>query len=116
VEGAAELIAEISSSTRAIDMHQKRDDYQQAGVLEYLVLCVEEQGLYWWHFPSGRRIKPNRQSILCSRVFPGLWLDGQALLARDIPRVIEVVEQGIASRAHTAFVKRLEAARRKASH
>jgi Uma2 family endonuclease len=113
VEGPPELIAEISHSTRAIDMHQKRDDYEQAGVLEYVVLCVEEQELYWWHFPSGRMIKPNRQGISGSRVFPGLWIDGQALLTRDTKRLIEVVQQGIASRAHAAFVKRLQVTFRK---
>jgi Uma2 family endonuclease len=113
VEGPPELIAEIAHSTRAIDMHQKRDDYEQAGVLEYVVLCLEEQQLYWWHFPSGRMIKPNRQDIFRSRVFPGLWIDSQALLARDTKRLIKVVEQGLSSRAHTVFVKRLQTARRK---
>jgi Uma2 family endonuclease len=115
VEGPPELMAEIAYSTRAIDLHHKRDDYQRTGVLEYVVLCVEEQELYWWHFPSGRMIKPNRQGISRSRVFPGLWIDGRALLARDTKRLIAAVEQGLASRAHAAFVKRLEAARRKAS-
>jgi hypothetical protein len=113
VEGPPELMAEISHSTRAIDMHQKRDDYERAGVLEYVVLCLEEQELYWWHFPSGRAIKPDRQGISRSRVFPGRWIDGSALLARDTKRLIKVAEQGIASRAHGAFVKRLLAAHRK---
>jgi hypothetical protein len=113
VEGPPELMAEIAHSTRAIDMHQKRDDYQQAGVLEYTVLCVEEQRLYWWHFPSGRMIKPDRQGISRSRVFPGLWIDGRALLRRNTKRLIEVVQRGLASRAHTTFVKRLDVAHRK---
>ena len=113
VEGPPELMAEIAYSTRAIDMHQKRDDYEQAGVLEYVVLCVEEQELYWWHFPSGRMIRPNRQGIFRSQVFPGLWIDGRALFARDTKRLIEVIEQGLASRAHAAFAKRLQATRRK---
>jgi hypothetical protein len=113
VAGPPELMAEIAHSTRALDMHQKRDDYQQAGVLEYVVLCVEEQELYWWHFPSGRMIKPNRQGISRSRVFPGLWIDGQALLARETQRLVEVVQWGLASREHAAFVKRLSLAHRK---
>ena len=93
---------------------EARDDYRKANVLEYLVLCVEEQKLYGWHFPSGRMIQPNRQGISRSWAFPGPWIDGQALLARDSKRLIEVVEQGLASRAHAAFVKRLEARHRKA--
>src|SRR6266851_2145931 len=61
VEGPPELMLEVSDSTRTIDMRQKRDDYRRANVLEYVVLCVEEQELYWWHFPSASMIKPNRQ-------------------------------------------------------
>lgn len=114
VTGPPELLAEIAYSSRAIDMNQKRQDYERAGVLEYLVLCLEEQELHWFHFPSGQPISPNRQGVYRSRVFPGLWLDGRALLARDSARLTEVVQQGLASRAHTAFVKRLQRARRTA--
>ena len=113
IAGPPELIIEVSHSTRAIDMHQKRQDYERAGVLEYAVLCLEEQKLFWWHFPSGRPIRPSPQGIFRSRVFPGLWIDQRALLARDTKRLLAVVQQGLASRAHAAFVKRLEAARRK---
>jgi Uma2 family endonuclease len=114
-EGPPELLAEIAVSSRAIDMYGKRDDYEQAGVQEYLVLCVEEQELRWFHFHSGREIKPTAEGIYCSRVFPGLWIDGRALLARDSGRIAEVIQQGLASRQHAAFVKRLETARRKKS-
>lgn len=47
------------------------------------------------------------------QVFPGLWIDGKALLDRDTPRLAAAVQQGLASREHAAFVKRLQAARRK---
>ncbi|HJT77012.1 MAG TPA: Uma2 family endonuclease [Gemmataceae bacterium] len=115
VEGPPELVAEVAHSSRDIDLNQKRDDYERAGVLEYLVLCVAEQELHWFHFPSGEPIRPNRQGVWRSHVFPGLWLHGPALLGRNSARLIEVVQQGIASRAHAAFVKRLEAARRRLS-
>jgi Uma2 family endonuclease len=115
VEGPPEMLTEIAHSTRAIDMHLKRKDYQQAGVLEYLVLCVEEQELHWFHFPSRRQIKPDRQGVYRSRVFPGLWIHGPGLLARESARVTEILQQGLASREHAAFVKRLQAAHRKRS-
>jgi len=114
VEGPPEFLAEIAYSTRSIDMNQKREDYEQAGVLEYVVLCVEEQEVHWFHFPSGKNIRPNRQGISCSKVFPGLWIDPRALLARNSPRLAEVVQQGLASSQHAAFVARLERARRRA--
>jgi Uma2 family endonuclease len=113
VEGPPELMVEVSHSTRVPDLHRKRDDYERAGVVEYVVLSVEEQKLYWWHFPSGRMIKANRRGIARSQVFPGLWLDIRALLTRDTKRLSDVLQQGLASRAHAAFVKRLQAAHRK---
>jgi Uma2 family endonuclease len=111
--GPPELVAEIAHSSRALDLHQKKDDYRQAGVLEYLVFCVEEKELHWFHFKSGRQITPDAQGIFRSRVFPGLWIDGAALAARHSARLMEVIQQGLASREHAAFVKRLQAARRK---
>jgi hypothetical protein len=84
-------------------------------VQEYLVLCIEEQQLHWFHFPSGRALTTDHSEVYRSRVFPGLWLHGQALLARDSKRLTETVQQGLASRAHAAFVKRLQRAARKSS-
>lgn len=115
VLGASELMAEISHSTRSIDMSLKRVEYKRFGVREYVVLCIEDRELHWFDFRSGRLIKPNRQGIMRSRVFPGLWIDLQALLNRDTHRIVAVIQQGVASREHAAFVKRLQAAHRKLS-
>jgi hypothetical protein len=113
LEGPPELLAEIAYSSRAIDMNQKRQDYERAGVLEYLVLCIEEPELHWFHFPSGQQIQPNRAGVSRSLVFPGLWLHVPALLEQNGPRLIETVQRGLASRPHAAFVRRLRAARRR---
>jgi Uma2 family endonuclease len=115
VEGAPELLVEIAFSRRSIDMHAKRADYQQAGVVEYIVVCREESELHWFHFPSSRQIAPDSEGIAKSKVFPGLWLAVPALLALESGRVREVAEQGLASKAHATFVRRLEAARRRRS-
>jgi Uma2 family endonuclease len=113
LQGAAELLTEIAASTRSVDLHQKRTAYQRAGVVEYLVLSIEEQQLHWFHFKSRRMIVPDAEGIYRSRVFPGLWIDGPALLACNSARVAEIVQQGLASPEHAAFVKRLEARRRR---
>lgn len=113
VEGPPEQVAEIAHSSRAIDMNQKREDYEQAGVLEYLVLCLEERELYWFHFPSGRPIHADKDGIARSRVFPGLWIDVPALLECDGSRLVTAVQRGLAAPAHAAFVKRLEKARKR---
>ncbi|HEY7422658.1 MAG TPA: Uma2 family endonuclease [Gemmataceae bacterium] len=115
LQGAPELFVEIAHSRRNIAMYAKRDDYQRTGVVEYLVVCVEEQEVHWFHFPSDEMIRPNRQGISRSRIFPGLWLDTTALLRLESARLMEVLQQGLASREHTAFVKRLQTARRKHS-
>jgi Uma2 family endonuclease len=112
VTGPPELLIEIAYSTRSLDMHQKRYDYEHSGVLEYLVLCIEEQELHWFRLVAGSLIKPNRRGIYCSKVFPGLWIHGPSLLAMDTPYTETVLRQGLDSRAHAAFVKCLEKARK----
>jgi hypothetical protein len=112
VAGPPELLAEIAYSSRAIDLHLKKADYERAGVLEYLVLCVEEEQLHWFRLKSGRRILSDSEGIYRSRVFPGLWIDGPALLAGKSARVLQNVRSGLASPEHAAFVKRLQAAHR----
>ena len=84
-------------------------------MLEYLVLCVEERELHWFHFPSRRMVRPDRKGVARSRVFPGLWIDVAALLERDGLRLVAVVQQGLAAPAHAAFVRRLEKARKRRS-
>jgi hypothetical protein len=106
--GAPELIAEVAHSSRSIDMNRKRQDYLAAGVQEYLVLCLEEQELHWFHFPSRRKLKPDRNGLWKPRVFPGLWIDGPALLARDTARLMVAVQQGLATPEHAAFVRQLD--------
>jgi Uma2 family endonuclease len=115
VEGPPELLTEISHSTLAIDMHQKKLDYQRAGVLEYVVVCIEERELYWFNFKTRRLLRPDAQGIYRSLVFPGLWMDGPALLARKSARIARIVRQGLKSPEHAAFVKRLQAAFRRRS-
>ncbi len=110
--GPPELVAEVAHSSLAIDMNRKRLDYRAAGVQEYVVFSVEERELHWFHFPTGRKYKPDRNGLWKSRVFPGLWIDGPALVARDTSRLIAAVQQGLATPEHAAFVRRLEAARK----
>jgi Uma2 family endonuclease len=115
VQGPAELVAEIAYSRADVDLREKRADYEQAGIQEYLVLCIAEQELHWFHFPSQEPVIANRRGIARSRVFPGLWLDVPALLARKSARLIATLQRGLASREHAAFVKRLARVQRSRS-
>jgi Uma2 family endonuclease len=111
VVSAPELIAEIAHSSRSIDLHAKKNDYERAGVKEYIVLSVEDAELYWFDFAAKRPIRVNREGILRSRVFPGLWIHRKALLERNTRKLIRVIQQGLASPEHTRFVERLETER-----
>jgi hypothetical protein len=115
LEGAPEFIAEIAYSSIDIDMHRKREDYETSGVAEYLVVCIEEQELHWLDFRTGQPMRPTREGVYRSCVFPGLWIDSAALLARDSKRLIQVLQRGLASPEHARFVKRLQSEWRKRS-
>jgi Uma2 family endonuclease len=112
--GTPELVAEVASSTESIDLHAKRDVYEQAGVREYLVVALRQARVFWFVLHEGRfqETQPGADGILRSEVFPGLWLDPAALLRRDGKRLTEVLQQGIASPEHAAFVARLVSARK----
>ncbi|HYV35330.1 MAG TPA: Uma2 family endonuclease [Gemmataceae bacterium] len=112
IVGPPELLGEIAYSTRAMDLYQKRDDYRKAGVAEYIVLCVEEKRLRWLDFKGRCEIEPDDQGVFRSRVFPGLWIDGPALLARDTRAVEKVIRRGLRSPEHADFVRRLMRAKR----
>ncbi len=112
IEGPPELVAEIAHSTRALDLHQKRDDYEHGGVQEYIVFCVEGSELFWFDFAAKDSVKPDRRGIARSRAFPGLWINVPALLAGLRKELIATMNLGLKSRAHSAFVKKLEMTRR----
>ena len=107
--GAPEFLAEVCLSSTAYDLHQKLEVYQEAGVQEYLAVLMRERQVRW-HRLSRRRFKvvsvPD-DGVYRSAMFPGLWLDAAALLSGDLARVLAVLQQGIGSPEHAAFVKRL---------
>ena len=107
VSGAPELIAEIAHSSRAIDLHAKMDDYARSGVLEYIVVCLQEGEVRWFDLKSGSELFARADGVFQSRVFPGLWVDKAALLSKDSSRLIEILEQGLSTTEHTEFARRL---------
>lgn len=112
VAGAPEFVAEIASSSRAIDLHQKRQDYQRAGIQEYLVISLREPQLSWFHFPSRRQIRPDGEGVYRSHVFPGLWIHGRSLLALKRRPLLQMMRSGLRSPGHERFVRRLASRRR----
>jgi hypothetical protein len=58
-----------------------------------------------------RRLEPGADGIYRSTVFPGLWLDGKALLRNNHAKVVKCVQLGLETQAHAAFVERLATTR-----
>jgi Uma2 family endonuclease len=111
VEGAPELLAEIAHSSRAIDLHAKRDDYKRYGVLEYLVVCLRERQLRWFDLRKDIELQPANDGVFRVHCFPGLWIHGEALFAKDYQRMMDTLHLGLATQLHADFVKQLAARR-----
>ncbi|SRR5579883_1249313 len=54
LHGAPELIVEVSSATESIDLHRKKLDYQKTGVIEYVVLALRTQQVFWFIRQRGK--------------------------------------------------------------
>jgi Uma2 family endonuclease len=111
--GAPELIVETAETTESRDLHQKKGDYENAGVREYVVIALRSQQVFWFKL-RGRKFADTRagsDGVFRSGVFPGLWLDAAAILRGDRKRVLEVVRAGLVTPEHQAFVQKLGKAR-----
>jgi hypothetical protein len=109
LHGVPELLAEICWSSVSYDLHLKLDLYQAARIPEYLAILLHEQEIRW-HVLEGdqyRILPADVDGTWRSRIFPGLWLDGKALLAGNMPQVLARLQEGLASSEHQAFVTEL---------
>jgi Uma2 family endonuclease len=116
VEGAPELIVEVASSSASYDLHEKFRVYRRNGVNEYVVWRIRDRVINWFILRDGtyETLPITTGGLYRSEVFPGLWLDPEALIRRDMSTVLQVAQRGHATPEHAAFVERLqiEAARR----
>jgi Uma2 family endonuclease len=109
VDGAPELIVEIAASTASIDSHKKMQVYRRSGVQEYIIWRVNDGELDWFYLKDGEYLQrsANSAGVICSEVFPGLWLDKTALLSGDLAKVLASLQPGLASAEHQQFVESL---------
>ncbi|NET38108.1 MAG: Uma2 family endonuclease [Cyanothece sp. SIO1E1] len=109
VEGAPELIVEIAASSVSYNLHDKLKVYRRNRVREYLVWRVYDCAFDWFCLGAGKytQQETNAEGVICSKVFPGLWLAKAALLDGNMAKVLEVLQQGLASADHQAFVDEL---------
>jgi Uma2 family endonuclease len=109
LEGAPELIVEVAGSTASYDLGDKKVAYGRNGVREYLVWCTRDRVFQWFVLQGCDYVslEPEADQIYRSRTFPGLWLDGAALLSQDLPRLQKTAQQGLASPEHQRFCENL---------
>jgi Uma2 family endonuclease len=109
IEGAPELVAEIATSSAAIDLGAKKNAYRRNGVQEYLVWQTFENYFSWfrWQAEEFVLIEPDADGIIRSSTFPSLWLAVPALLAGNMIEVLNVLQTGIANPEHQQFIQSL---------
>jgi Uma2 family endonuclease len=114
VGGPAELIVEISNSTLATDLTDKKDRYEAFGVVEYLVVNALNEKIHWFRQTQMRfqTLQP-QNGIWKSEVFPGLWLSENGLFVTNSSPLIPTLKLGLASPEHAAFVAKLNAKTKK---
>lgn len=110
VSGPPELIAEIALSSRSMDLHLKQARYKKFGVIEYIVVCLKPKEIYWFDLKMGLsfRKKPDENGIFKSDVFPGLWIDADALFKTNLKKSLEILQHGLESPEHASFVEQLQ--------
>jgi hypothetical protein len=110
ISGGPELIAEVAVSSASIDLHTKLNVYRRNGVREYVVWRVEDRAVDWFVLREGRfdPLLPGPAGLYQSTVFPGLWLDPEAMIRGDMLSVFQSVQQGIATPEHAAFVAEMQ--------
>jgi Uma2 family endonuclease len=109
VEGVPELIAEIAASSASYDLNDKLNAYRRNGVQEYIVWQIYENRLNWFSLQEGRYVtlEPDGVGVIRSQIFPGLWLAVNALREGDLAEVLAVLQQGLQTAEHQAFVEHL---------
>jgi len=109
LEGVPEFLAEVCRSSVSYDLHVKLDLYQAAGVPDYLAVLLFEREIRWHILVNGRYqlLPADADGLWRSRIFPGLWLDGQALLAGNLQQVLARLQEGLKSPEHKQFIAML---------
>ncbi|MBX3059695.1 MAG: Uma2 family endonuclease [Anaerolineae bacterium] len=110
LEGSPELIVEVAASSVAYDLHEKLRVYRRNGVQEYLALLAYEQETRWFQLVEGEYVllSPDDQGIIRSQVFPGLHFHPHSFWADNLAGMLQVLQSGIATPEHQAFVASLK--------
>lgn len=111
LEGPVEFVLEVAGSSASYDMNQKKQVYARHGISEYLVLLTHEQRLVWYVLRGGtyEGLAADNDGIFYSEIFPGPWLNQDAVWRNDMATILATVQEGLTSPEHNAFVEKLTA-------
>jgi Uma2 family endonuclease len=109
LHGIPELLTEVSRSSASYDLHLKLDLYENAKIPESLANLLFEREIRWHILVDGRyqQMPADADGLWRSRIFPGLWLDGNSLLSGDLHQVLARLQEGLESPEHGRFVSEL---------
>jgi Uma2 family endonuclease len=112
--GAPELIVEVAVSSYSRDFGVKKRLYERVGVREYLIAVPRQWELVCHGLtPTGfQTFEPGTDGIFRSGIFPGLWLDLDALWNLDLARMNTLLQQGLATPEHAAFAAQVASGKR----
>ena len=99
IQGAPELVVEIATSNVSIDLHDKKAAYRRNGVQEYIIWRTLDREIDWFSLQDGEyiRLELDENSIIKSKVFPGLWLAVEAIMSGSTADVLAVLQSGLNS-------------------
>jgi len=109
IEGAPELVVEISGSTVSYDLYDKLTVYRRHGVQEYIVWRVYDQAIDWFYLEDGEYIKleMNNLEIIESRIFPSLVLSINQLVQGNLAEVLALQQKQFKTKKHKNYCQKL---------
>lgn len=114
VDGAPDLVVEVSKASARRDRTVKRNVYRRNGVKEYLIWQPSKREFQAFRNVAGEFL-PHvpAKGVWRSEAFPGLRLNIAALAAGGGAAALATVQAGIASPEHAAFVAELSQRRKR---
>ena len=105
VVGCPDLVVEVSASTLATDLKQKKQVYESTGAREYIVIDTRHRAIFWFRRRRGKfaDLYPDPGGVYRSVEFPGLWLDAPAFFREDDRQMTAVLREGLATPEYAAF-------------
>ncbi len=109
IEGAPELVVEISGSTVSYDLYDKLNVYRRHGVQEYIVWRVYDQAIDWFYLENGEYVKLeiNNLGIMESRIFPSLVLSINQLVQGNLAEVLALQQKQFKTKKHKNYCQEL---------